>query len=277
MRFPMSSDADQGMADVPPVAETGDGADLRTGEETGADGGESHVLDMAALEEGGGDRDGVASGGAGSEETAVVVPTSRFGLMVLGLLLLLRLVVVQIHAVWSFPLYFFGSYALIIAFIVREPAPLKDFSLILGRFRLAFSTGIIVGCVYGLASGFGVAYAIFGHPQHVSEGLVVPAILQSFFGVALIEETVFRGILLGQLRKWGIAPVDAIAVQAIIFATGQISALLAGYWVLALDALALGVVAGSLTVRYQTILGAVLASTFWNFLTLALLGGHVTF
>jgi membrane protease YdiL (CAAX protease family) len=256
----MSSDTNHDVTNVPPATE--------------ADADEE--LSMAAAPE---EREAgeLSAGDEAAEEEQGAVPTSRLGITVLVLLLLLRLVVDQLHVAWAFPVYFFGSYALIVLFIFREPAPLKDFSLILGRFRPAISMGIIFGCLYGLASGFGVAYVIFGHPLRMSDALVVPAIVQSFFGVALIEETAFRGILLGQLRKWGVAPLDAIAVQAIIFAAGQTYALLTGHWVLTLDALVLGVITGALTVRYRTITGAVLASTLVNFLTLALLGGHSIF
>jgi len=195
-----------------------------------------------------------------------------------GLLVLVRLDAARFAAAeyddeeagggWRAPLRRLSWYAvglaIAAAIFVVHPAPVTTLGLAVGTDRVA---AVLLGLAFGAAGTLLVAaFAWLRYGRLRLPGArTYPGAVVNTLGTALIDEITFRGALLGLLLAAGLPAEAAVAIQALVYglatrlgAPGRSRAML-------LISLAVGAVAGSLTVLTGGIGAAVIGHAVTRF------------
>jgi membrane protease YdiL (CAAX protease family) len=223
-------------------------------------------------------------GNSSMDTSSIVKPkTNVVSMSILVLLLFIRLIVRQVldqvNPDLSFPIYLLSSYLLIGVFLTINRGHLSQFFIRFKGTRQAAIEGLVLWIVLGVAAGIAEAYVLLGHISWGSPILVVMAILNGFLTAAIIEEVIFRGILLGYLHQWTVQAIPAILIQGTLFASGHVRYLVAfdakNLFLFGVVSLS-GLLFGWQALRHKTILGTILTHALSNATIFLFIGGSLT-
>lgn len=105
--------------------------------------------------------------------------------------------------------------------IVALPFARKEQFLDFGIGRSVAPTYIIVGILVGIV--FGILYLVFTFSSIKFSLITFPSLIK-ILQISVIEELIFRGLLLGYMRRGGVNSSVANFVQAVIFLGGHLGA-----------------------------------------------------
>lgn len=175
----------------------------------------------------------------------------------------------------AFPVYLVSSYVLLPAMAWTERKRLATFNLTAGNLRQAIREGLLLSLL-AIPQGLGAAWLMIGHVAWAPPRVAIAALASGLFTAALIEEPLFRGFLLGFLRRWGLGEVAAVVVQAIVFLAGHLRYAARGQWWMFGWVLAFGLILGWQASRHRTIAGTVVTHALVNTIVFMFIGGAIT-
>jgi membrane protease YdiL (CAAX protease family) len=141
--------------------------------------------------------------------------------------------------------WYAAGIVLVVAVYVVYPGDRDALGLLppnrIGTLLLGIGAGVL-----GIAQAVAIAYLRFGGPRlprlrDVPDGIV------NALGTALVDEAIFRGIILGLLLVLGVEPLLAILIQAFSYVLATRVGRSGGDWYLVLLDLAIGLIGGWLT------------------------------
>jgi membrane protease YdiL (CAAX protease family) len=142
-------------------------------------------------------------------------------------------------------------------------------ALVIGVY-LVFLTGLGFACV-GIAQAVAVGYLRRGHLR-LPPGRAYPGAILDAIGTAVVDEAVFRGIVLGLFIAIGLPPAAAIVVQAIAYTLATRGGRAGGDPYLIVLTLGIGLVGGWLTIATGGIAAAIVGHAGTRLATFAATG-----
>ncbi len=156
-----------------------------------------------------------------------------------------------------------------------ERKRLAAFYLTTANLRQALKEGLLLAAL-AIPEAVGAARFLVGGIAWAPPGMAFMALANGFFAASLIEEPLFRGFLLGFLRRWGLGEAAAVIIQAVIFLSGHLRYAARGQWWMFAWVLAWGLILGWQASRHRTIAGTVVTHALVNTIVFMFIGGAVT-
>jgi membrane protease YdiL (CAAX protease family) len=179
--------------------------------------------------------------------------------------------------IWDYPIGIIPfALPLIGILFITERHNLSDYYLTKENFWISLLYGAIVTCVVIIPFSIYIVCSRIGQISWLSNQQMAQIGL-SPMSIALAEELTYRSVFLRYLREQSFAPITANVIQSIYFCFVHIRYIEGGDYLFVGFTLAVGLLAGWITLKQKNIAGALLIHVTGNLIPLLINNGQMPF